>query len=257
MSLYIQRENQALLWNAISKTPPFQEWPRTGPTQQEWFKEIVQDIYQQYQGKQLTVQEVQQINRQTISIMLQRLPVAPSNSNRLIMETFPTTKTEQIAVTRDYILEQKQDEIARQFQERQNEYNVMLKRGPVQEIDFRLATEPDKPLENVDTIIQEQMKRRKYEIQQVTATTAAAAAQEPPSSTTKKVHWSTEEVSIQNEMVDLSDPSATNNISALAKHIPYLLETMADMREQLRCLREELDELRLSKVPEPEPLAVL
>ena len=255
MSLYIQTDNQLLLWNTISKTPLLQQGFANITAQHEWFQTIIQQFYQLHKTRQLTVQELQQINRQTIAYMIQTLKQTPkpmqTNSGSLI------SKTEQVSVTRDYMMEQKQDIISRQFQERQNEYDDMLKRGPVQEIDFRLATEPDKPLENVDTIIQEQMKRRNYEIQQVTATTAAAAAQEPSSSTTKKVHWSTEEVSIQNEMVDLSDPSATNNISALAKHIPYLLETMADMREQLRCLREELDELRGSKTSELKPLAVL
>ena len=287
MSLYIQQENQGLIWNAIIKTPLFQQWtksiqdPNNSDKQLIWFRQIIQQFYFQNQSKQLTVQELQQLNRETITYMLhnlkqkiqevqsQSLQHSPflgqttsqtfspilTNNNRpsMIMDTFPKSKTDQVAVTRDYILEQKQDEINREFEQRQKEYSGMLKRGPVQEIDFRLATEPDKPIENIENLIREQMARREYEIPVLPANgllTNKYVDPEPEKSLTKKVHWSNDEI---DHIIDAKDITQVNEgvpMAAAEKQNNTLQQQfrdfMMEMRAEMRALREELNDIKMS-----------
>jgi hypothetical protein len=78
------------------------------------------------------------------------MPHLPSNAEKKL-------------VTRDYLLEKKQEELNRQFSARQNEYTSMLKKGPGIEIDFRLPMDKDEPIENIEELIKSQAKQRNIE----------------------------------------------------------------------------------------------
>ncbi len=274
MSLYIQQENQTLIWNAIIKTPLFQQWSNTiqDPSiSYTWARQIIQQFYLQNQAKQLTVQELQQLNRETIAYMLQSLrqksqemsmqhgsifgqsisqtfsPIQPHSAS-----AFPKTKFEQVAVTRDFMMEQKQDEINREFENRQKEYSGMLKRGPVQEIDFRLATEADKPIENMEDLIREQMSRREYEIpvlpSQPLPLSNKSLDPEPEKSFTKKVHWSNELIGPSIDATDITEiKDMSENIPLEQQNntfIQQFRDFMMEMRQEMRVIREELNVIK-------------
>jgi len=188
MSLYILPENQKLIWESINKIPVFQSF--TGD-QEEWFREIIQQFYESNKFKLLSVQELQQLNRDTISYMIQALKdfsaVQPAPSSAFggvgvgtgaggsIFGTsispavksvlkFPSNVAESKAVTRDYFSEKKQEEVNRQFASRQSDYGEMLKRAPQQDIDFRLSAEDDGPIENIDAIVKHYTDQRNSEM---------------------------------------------------------------------------------------------
>jgi hypothetical protein len=73
------------------------------------------------------------------------------------------SNSEKKQVTRDYLLEKKQEELNRQFSARQNEYSSMLKKGPGLEIDFRLPMDTDEPIENIEELIKSQVNQRNIE----------------------------------------------------------------------------------------------
>jgi hypothetical protein len=79
------------------------------------------------------------------------------------------SNSEKKSVTRDYLMEKKQEELNRQFSARQSEYSSMLKKGPGIEIDFRLPMDNDEPIENIDELISSQVKQRNIEFQQETS----------------------------------------------------------------------------------------
>ena len=173
MSLYILIENQKLLWETMNKIPQFQEFGKSDHVQQQkWFQDIVQKFYDSNKFKLLSVHELQQLNRDTLGYMIKELkhikiqvitPVFSSFSSpqydRFDEPTVFTTKpklhtnNEQKAVTRDFLMEKKHEELNRQFNARQQEYSPMLKRGPDQEIDFRLPMDTDEPIENIEQLI--------------------------------------------------------------------------------------------------------
>ena len=183
MSLYILIENQKLIWETMSKIPQFQEYGKYDQAeQQKWFQHIIQQFYENNKFKLLSVQDLQQLNKETLGYMIRELKnikvktVTPVYSNfsspqydRFDEPTVFTDKphlasnSEKKQVTRDYLLEKKQEELNRQFSARQNEYSSMLKKGPGLEIDFRLPMDTDEPIENIEELIKSQVNQRNIE----------------------------------------------------------------------------------------------
>jgi hypothetical protein len=183
MSLYILIENQKLIWETMNKIPQFQEYGKYDQTeQQKWFQHIIQQFYENNKFKLLSVQDLQQLNKETLGYMIRELKnikvktVTPVYSNfsspqydRFDEPTVFTDKphlasnSEKKQVTRDYLMEKKQEELNRQFSARQNEYSSMLKKGPDLEIDFRLPMDKDEPIENIDELIKSQVHQRNIE----------------------------------------------------------------------------------------------
>ena len=143
MSLYILQENQQLLWSTMSKIPKYQVFGQTNPVGREsWFRTIISQFYEANQNRTISIKELQQLNRETISYMVKNLE---------------SQEVEPAGVTRDYFSEKKQGELSREFDLRQQEYNGMMKVAPVKEIDFRINTENDGPIENMDELIRKQI----------------------------------------------------------------------------------------------------
>ena len=186
MSLYIHQENQKLIWESIHKLPMFQEFGKHEEGKREtWFRSIIQQFYESNKFKLLSVEELQQLNRETVSYMLTELKasnkkeepiyydgfsssfgdMSPINTERPTITSFSTMPLENKHVTRDAILEKKQEQLNQQFSARQQEYGSMLQSGPANEIDFRLDAQSDSPIENIDALMEEKMKQRKYDLE--------------------------------------------------------------------------------------------
>ena len=82
MSLFILPENQNLIWNTINKVPSFQKMGENMADDREaWFKNIMQDIYDKNRTKSLSMQELRQLNKETISLMISRLKTQNINGS--------------------------------------------------------------------------------------------------------------------------------------------------------------------------------
>ena len=150
MSLFIHSENQEMLWNMISKTELFSQIFGGGsPQSQTWFRNIIQKIYNQLQSRSITSTDLKFLNRTAISEMIQSLKdqtvkPPPNLSN--------------------YLVESKEEKSARQFQERQSDYDNMLKKPVPKQVDFG-ETVKDEAISNMDELIKEHMKHREEELQ--------------------------------------------------------------------------------------------
>jgi hypothetical protein len=183
MSLYIHEENQKLIWDSMNKIPQFQQFEGE---RENWFRSIIEQFYEHNKFKLLSVQELQQLNRDTVLYMIKDLkelqkrdsfqpshspfmsfsePTSISQSSPQVIK-FPSGNLEGKAVTRDYMMEQKQEELNKQFSTRQQEYGEMLKYGPTSEVDFRATGGDDKPIENMEELMQQHLKQREYELTQ-------------------------------------------------------------------------------------------
>ena len=69
--------------------------------------------------------------------------------------------------TRDYIHEQKQMQLTDQFASKQKEYESFLQKPTAREINFKENDKDDKPIENLDELMQRQLKEREYEVQTI------------------------------------------------------------------------------------------
>lgn len=181
MSLYIHQENQKLLWESMNQHPLFQDYGNNEPEKKEqWFRSIIEKFYESNRFKLLSLKEVQQLNRETVTYMIEDLKKQCQNEkkdpisfysnasygelNNNATMSFSPMPFENKDVTRDAILEKKQAHLQSQFSLKQQEYSTMLKNGPDREIDFKEKTQDDIPLENMDKIMENLMKQREYEL---------------------------------------------------------------------------------------------
>ena len=193
MSLYILQENQKLLWDTISKTAQYQRFGQLNPNGRDaWFRDIISQFYDANRNRVLSINELQNLNRETLGFMVKNLnemykgaqhPTVSAqhfkaaslptvSAEHFKAASLPTVSAQhptvsaqpQPPVTREYFSEKKQGELARDFDLRQQEYNGMLKPTAIQEIDFRISTDADGPIENMEELIRKQMEERKMDI---------------------------------------------------------------------------------------------
>ena len=243
MSLFILPENQKLIWNTMNKVPSFQTMDENMTDDREsWFKNIMQDIYDKNRNRNLSVQELRQLNKETISSMISQLKMSKSNesvSNSFISTT-PITDTtqgfsldEDKTASRNYILGQKQNLLNNEFTNRQQEFESMMQREPVKDIDFREKNDDDTPIENMDELLQRQMREREYDVELSSSTTMIDLKKENTKTAPKNVKWATEiESGPSNQYVEFN----------------IFQEFVRNTRNEIQQMRTEISSLRAEKL---------
>ena len=80
----------------------------------------------------------------------------------------------------------------------------MMKRESVKEIDFREKDDADLPIENMDELLQKQLKEREYDVELSSTTTMIDLNKDDTKNTPKSVKWASEIVSgPSNQYVEL------------------------------------------------------
>lgn len=157
MSLYIHAENQRLLWNTIQQVPQFQQINHIN--KEVWFSNIIKQFYQTVQYlPQLSPQDLQQLNRQTISYMV--------NDLKKMTQPF-TLATDNFAgslYAKPKYAESQQTIHA--YSSRQNDYEMMSKPKVPPVADFSEKFD-DETITNMDELVQQQIKQREYDIARV------------------------------------------------------------------------------------------
>lgn len=247
MSLYVLPENQKMIWDTISKVPLFRKLSNETHNSEQWFQNIIGHHHNKFQNKRLNKDDLRNLNKETIQYMLHDLKnkysLQPATSNNLFNnnttfqsnlvsnDVMKTNTTE----TRGFILEQKQNTINNQFQTRQEEYGSLLNRPSVNEIDFRENMQEDKPIENMEELIQKQLREREYEIQPkqlVKEEIIDIGAVEIQEKEHKSVKWDDEQVSKEKE-------SYTELKQMLHDFMEKMANEIKDIRSQLLELKND------------------
>jgi hypothetical protein len=130
MSLYVHQENQKMLWNAINSSPIFKEFNIYPKPKEIWFKEIIELFYRNIKG-QITVEELKIINRDTIAYMVNQMKI-------------------NIARTKEPI-----------------GTDVYTNEHTDNHTDVNFLDEKDKPISNMDELIEQHIKQRNDELQKI------------------------------------------------------------------------------------------
>lgn len=69
--------------------------------------------------------------------------------------------------THNFISEQKQHKLNNDYQIRQQEYSNLFEKPKIQDIDFSEKNNEDKPIENIEELIKNQMAEREYDVQTI------------------------------------------------------------------------------------------
>ena len=260
MNLYILPENQKMIWDTISKVPLFQKLCNETHNGEQWFQNMIQIHYNKIQNNQLNKNDLRSLNKETIQYMLRNLkekyamqPATSSNvfnnntmfqNNNYANNAIQTNTTE----TRGFILEQKQSTLNSEFQSRQEEFGSLLKRPSVNEIDFRENIQEDKPIENMDELIQRQLKEREYDIQPKKIEQEEnidIGAVELPEKESKSVKWQDE------QMIDKYDElknTLNGFMKKITKEINEIKEEIIDLKKEKKHIFDENSTERMKTI---------
>jgi hypothetical protein len=222
---YVHPENQKLLWNTIQKTPIFNNLGSRQQTQ--WFKSVIQHFYEEYPNAKVikTQQELQTINRATISFMVNSLkemfqpkqtstPLSePSYGNTSLPST--TGSNERVSYYND------------QFNNRQKEYESMNSKPLPPSNDIVSEKISDEAITNMDELIRQQMEQRELELKMY----GQGPVVQPP----KKLNIS-EEIPIdlgKKSKKSVSWNTEHNDFEELKKMVFHLMETIETMKQRL------------------------
>ena len=204
MSLYVLPANQELLWNVISKNIYIQDFfaPYNPEKKNEWFKAIIRSFYERYKLQKLTVADLNTVNKETISYMIQNVreqinqPVAkttaPTQSTPsyqpVAKTTAPTQATPSYQPANSYSIptppivpDTRQDIYAKEFEQRQQEYANLNKKVVPANVNFTEKAD-DGVIQNMDELVKQQMQQRAYEMSLIPPpmNKASQSATQPP-----------------------------------------------------------------------------
>uniref|UniRef100_A0A6C0D3Z1 Uncharacterized protein n=1 Tax=viral metagenome TaxID=1070528 RepID=A0A6C0D3Z1_9ZZZZ len=234
MALYVHPENQELLWNIMNQNQYLNTMLsyQSIEQKQEWFKNIIQLFYQQNSHKTLDKTQLNQLNKDTLSYMMNYAKAVPPPNNiessYLSQKNQRTVDTFQNKISTPPIIpDNRADIFNQQFNARQKEYETMLDKKPPAEPDFKEPVN-DSAISNMDELIKKHMEERDAELRKYSPppplpTIQTEQAVSPP--TTEK---KTENIILEQEtpVLELSEKITIllNEMEALHKKVDILLQ---------------------------------
>jgi hypothetical protein len=160
MSLLVHPENQQLIWDITNNNPFVVQFfqSNTHIKKEQWFRAVMEHFYNTYKGKQIDKNELNQLNKEVITYMIQSLQnMAPRPKPEPEPEPARPTYTN---IPTPPIPENNREELYRQqFMQKQQEYKTLLDKSKPAALDFR-EKEKDVAISNMEELIQKQMQER-------------------------------------------------------------------------------------------------
>ena len=150
MSTYIHPNNQTLLWNLLHKNPLISQISPS--SKNNWFKNIISQIYSTLPPT-ISNEVLLNKNKETLVFMINDL-------KKRIKEPI----NEPI-----YSRNEKDTSITNEYEERQKEYERMMKKPVVEEISFKEDSN-DGVIKNMDELIQKQLREREHDLERISKT---------------------------------------------------------------------------------------
>jgi hypothetical protein len=160
MSLLVHPENQRLIWDIVNNNPFVIQFFQTNVhiKKEQWFKTIMEHFYNTYQGKSIDKNELNQLNKEVLTYMIQNLyamttPAPPT------MQSPPPNPLQNAITTPPIPENNREEQYKQQFLQKQQEYSTLFDKKLPPEINFR-ETEKDVAISNMDELIQKQQAER-------------------------------------------------------------------------------------------------
>lgn len=173
MALYIKPENQILLWKTMNKVQLFNQIPQN--ERENWFKNIIQMFYENNKNYKISSKNLKELNKQTINHMIQKLnTLFNSNTKNNLnydkisnnQDFISVNNTTDVMQPIPTIKNTRQSDYSMEYENRQKEYERMMKKDIPPEPIFKEQTE-DTAIDNMDELIKQQMQQRELDIQQI------------------------------------------------------------------------------------------
>ena len=173
MSLYINHENQRILWESIQQHPSIDLIPQHD--RNDWFKNIVKNVYETiprpWFHRKITTEELNLLNQSTIRRMLGDLkPPAVSLPPGNNTERYGDHMSGQGAMMYNEasmdvgIKSAHTPMIQQRYLEKQQELESMLRQpNPTTPVDFKMST-LDEPITNMEELLQKHAREREQDL---------------------------------------------------------------------------------------------
>jgi len=235
MSLFVQPENQELLWKTIQKIPNCQMIPQGD--REVWFKNTVKTIYENNRDRKISSSDLKELNKQTIQSMAQTLNTyilkhntktnqnninytisdnnVQQNHNPMLNTSIRPLQPVSSLSNDNGVKGIRQEGFTMEVANRQREYDNMMKREVPPEPNFKEVVD-DRSIENMEELLQQQLKLRELDIQPM-----LQPQMQTQTKGSKRV--------VFNEKIDLSG----NNIHVDVEQLPDIHGQMTDNKSEI------------------------
>lgn len=240
MALYVNPENQKLLWNIINKHPKITEYFLYKPPENKsyWFQSCIGYIYENIKYENLTFEMLQHYNKETLKYMLSTIIKESTINNDLRNEVqYSRTNIEQTMSQHM----PKSELLNNNFAIRQKEYEDMVEKKVPDTIDFRDKID-DEPISNMDDVLRTHLQMRENELKQYAPLPLVPESKNNIIITDKNV---INERSI-GETND-QDSNSKKSVSWEDNEIENLKKQIRDLFKKIDKMQEEIDVLKYTK----------
>jgi hypothetical protein len=182
MSLYINHENQRILWESIQQHPSIYIIPQE--QRNHWFKNIVKNVYDNipkpWFQRKITTEELNYLNQSTVRHMLgdlkpppvanlpPRADISPPLSNQYQQDaytSFPAAAPSYNEESMDVGIKSAHTPMIQQrYLEKQRELESMLRQpNPTTTVDFKMST-LDEPITNMEELLKKHAREREQDL---------------------------------------------------------------------------------------------
>ncbi len=260
MSLFIHVKNQELLWSIIHQTPQFNLVFKSSKNNEPelWFRGHIQQYFQKIQYSQLSPQELNDCNREIMTIMMNQLKMFIDNTyTPKIQEPVSTGLN---GVNLPFTMDKKQDSYQHSLSERQKEYEQMNSKYTPPPANF--SDGKDEAITNMDELILQHKLQREAELKQF----APASVVPPPGNNMLneplKLASSNENITLTPDVVvdvpenkpkkvSWSSDKQSPDYLELTKEINVLKECVLNMNERFAAFQDEIRQLFTKPAAKP------
>lgn len=159
MTLYVSQQNQELLWNLINTNTSITNYFTNKPInhKQEWFKSIINIFYQKYMRQQINVSALSNINKETISYMIQDIRNKLQDVRSDIQPNPISINTPDIVINNGRVLT---DQL---YNARVKDYELMNTK--VIPTDIKFSETKDEYITDMDSLLKKHIEQRNNDIQ--------------------------------------------------------------------------------------------
>jgi hypothetical protein len=174
MSSFVHPENQRIIWNIVNKNIYVNDFFQinTHVSKEQWFRSIIEKFYMQNEGRNLSIDELNMLNKDVLTFMVKSIhSIPPQNKPQdtppVIASTpAPTPITNYQIQTPPYVPNNIGEQTNREFEHKKQEYEGMYARQKPDEMDFK-EKHDDSIIENMDELINNHISEREKQIKEL------------------------------------------------------------------------------------------
>jgi len=245
MSALVHPENQKIIWNIVNSNIYVNDFFQTHShvSKEQWFRSIIEKFYLQNESRNLSIDELNLLNKDVLTFMVKSIHSIPSQSpsqepQQQVPDPYaPSSQTNyspQIQ-TPPYVPNNIGEQTNQQFEDKRQEYAQMYAKPVPEEVDFK-EKEKDTIIDNMDELINKHISEREQQMKELTPTiitNVKPAVSMPVNDVSNNITVEIEEKPTENVAIDTDE-------TPLKIQIIELKEKMQIMQTEYSALKKEL-----------------